>query len=335
MTRNKIVITGAAGFIGSRLAIDFKKSGQEVVLVDKLSHFKTRPQISEVYESVKNTEKIDRDEFKIWLEDNQSLCKYIYHLGACTNTFEMNKEYLLEINTQYSKQLWKIATEYEIPFFYASSAAIYGSGEKGYDDSVSPDVFKPLNPYGLSKQLFDCWVSNRSEKEKPPIWAGFRFFNVYGFGEKHKGKMSSVFRHAFEQIKETGKVKLFRSHKNGIEDGFQKRDFILVDDIVTLLIGLTVQKLPNDIYNLGTGKAKTFIELADSVFHAMEKKKNIEFIDTPIEIRENYQYFTQAKIEKLRNSGFKNQFTSLEKGSEIYWERIKNNLLVPPLTHKG
>ena len=335
MTRNKIIITGAAGFIGSRLATEFIKSKKEVILVDKLSHFETRPQISRIYQGTEQTKRIDREDFEIWLKDNQSLCKYIFHLGACTNTYEMNKEYLLQMNTQYSKNLWKIATEYKIPFFYASSAALYGNGEKGYDDDISPDFFKPLNPYGLSKQLFDSWVLGKKEENNPSIWAGFRFFNVYGYGEKHKGKMSSVLGHAFQQINDSGKVKLFRSHKKEIKDGLQKRDFILVDDIIALLYGLTVKTLPNGIYNLGTGTAKSFIELADSVFHAMGKKKNIEFIDTPLAIRKNYQYFTQANVEKLRNAGFENQFTSLERGSEIYWKRIKNEMSFSPLKQRG
>ena len=176
---------------------------------------------------------------------------------------------------------------------------------------------------------------DKKEENNPPVWAGFRFFNVYGYGEKHKGKMASVLGHAFKQINDSGKVKLFRSHKNEIKDGFQKRDFILVDDIITLLFGLTIKTLPNGIYNLGTGIAKSFIELADSVFHAMGEKKNIEFIDTPLEIRNNYQYFTQANIEKLRAAGFANQFTSLERGSEIYWERIKDEMSLSPLKRRG
>ncbi|MED5579560.1 MAG: ADP-glyceromanno-heptose 6-epimerase [Nitrospinota bacterium] len=330
MKRNKIVITGAAGFIGSRLAIEFIKSKQDIVLVDKLSHFETRPQISQIYEGKEQINKIDREDFQIWLQENQSSCKHIFHLGACTNTYEMDKDYLSKRNTEYSKNLWKIASKHEIPFFYASSAAIYGNGEKGYDDRTSLNNFTPLNPYGLSKLLFDSWVLERNRENRPPIWAGFRFFNVYGYGEKHKGKMSSVFGHAFQQINESGKVKLFRSHKNGIEDGLQKRDFILVDDIVTLLFGLTINPLPNGVYNLGTGNAKSFIELAESVFHAMGKNKNIEFIDTPLEIRENYQYFTQANIEKLRSTGFVKEFTSLEKGSEIYWGKIKNEMSLSP-----
>tara|TARA_B100000029_G_scaffold299458_1_gene292373 strand:- start:20776 stop:21783 length:1008 start_codon:yes stop_codon:yes gene_type:complete len=335
MKRNKIVITGAAGFIGSRLAKEFIKSGQEVVLVDKLSHFETRSQISRIYQDTENTNRIDRKDFNFWLVENQSSCKYIFHLGACTNTYEMNKEYLLEMNTHYSMNLWKIAAQNKIPFIYASSAAIYGNGEEGYDDRISPNVFKPLNPYGLSKQLFDNWVLNHSEADRPPIWAGFRFFNVYGFGEKHKGKMSSVFRHAFDQIYESGKLKLFRSHRFDIEDGLQKRDFILVDDIISLLLGLTIKSIPNGIYNLGTGHAKSFIELANSVFRVMGKKKNIEFIDTPLEIRKNYQYFTEANMEKLRSVGFKNEFTSLEKGSEIYWNKAENEFSLSPITQRG
>ena len=335
MKRNKIVITGAAGFIGSRLATEFIRLRQEVVLVDKLSHFQTRSQISEIYQGEEKTKKVDRKDLELWLKENQSSCKYIFHLGACTNTYEMNKEYLHQMNTQYSMNLWKIATQNKIPFFYASSAAIYGNGENGYDDKIHPSVFKPLNPYGLSKQLFDNWILKNCETDNPPIWAGFRFFNVYGFGEKHKSKMSSVFLHAFDQINKSGKLKLFRSHRNGIEDGFQKRDFILVDDIISLLVGLTVKKIPNGIYNLGTGNAKTFLELADSVFRVMGKEKNIEFIDTPLEIRENYQYFTQAKMEKLRSAGFKNEFTSLEKGSEIYWNKAKNKISLSPTTQRG
>ena len=243
----------------------------------------------------------------------------IIHLGACTDTTEMRVDFLTDVNLEYTKALWKIATEYKIPFVYASSAATYGSGELGYDDDESKmPQLKPLNPYGDSKLQFDLWALKEEQKgETPPSWSGFKFFNVYGFGERHKIKMASVVFQGFEQIREHGKLQLFKSHRAGIADGEQKRDFVYVGDVVDVLLFAIKGALKRGIYNLGSGKARSFLDLAKATFKALGKEPHIAFIDTPIEIRDRYQYFTEANMQKLRKAGYTREFTSLEEGVKL------------------
>ena len=220
------------------------------------------------------------------------------------------------------KTVWNVCAEFGIPLVYASSAATYGDGQLGYDDkhSLIPEL-KPLNPYGISKNEFDKWVLQ--QEKTPSFWAGLKFFNVYGPNEYHKGRMASVIYHAFNQIRETGKLKLFRSHRKDIPDGGQSRDFIYVNDVTDVMLYLLHNRKNSGIYNLGTGKAKTFIELASHIFNALKMAQNIEFIDTPKDIREKYQYFTEAKMSKLRDAGYKKEFTSLDEGISDYWEQYK------------
>jgi ADP-L-glycero-D-manno-heptose 6-epimerase len=232
----------------------------------------------------------------------------------------MNRALLKEANLDYSKALWSYATEHRIPFVYASSAATYGDGAEGYDDNESliPRL-RPLNPYGESKQQFDLWaLAEERAGRTPPAWSGFKFFNVYGFGERHKGKMASVVLHAYDQIESKGRVRLFKSHKAGIADGHQKRDFIFVGDVVEVLHFACEKPTRRGIYNLGTGEARTFLDLARAVFHEMGKPEQIDFIDTPVEIRDRYQYFTQARMDRLRSLGYAAPFTALEKGVSLY-----------------
>jgi ADP-L-glycero-D-manno-heptose 6-epimerase len=249
----------------------------------------------------------------------------IVHLGACTDTREQNIEYLARVNIRASQDLWRYATEARVPFIYASSAATYGGGERGYDDdeTLIPSL-TPLNPYGDSKQQFDLWALDQERRgEHPPAWCGLKFFNVYGFGERHKGPMASVVLHAYDQIEATGQVRLFKSHRPGVADGHQSRDFILVDDVVDVLVWLVAQPVARGIYNLGTGRARTFLDLAKAVFGALGRPDRIEFIDTPQDVRRHYQYFTEARMSRLRSAGYVRPFTTLEEGVASYVRRLR------------
>jgi len=232
------------------------------------------------------------------------------------------------LNLNYTIHVWNACVAYGIPLIYASSAATYGLGEKGYDDNhaIIPEL-KPLNPYGESKNEFDKWALQ--QKKQPVFWAGLKFFNVYGPNEYHKGRMASVILHSFHQINETGKVKLFRSHHPDFEDGKQLRDFVYVKDVIDVIFFLMNHSVNSGIYNLGTGKARSFLDLATATFHAMEKPVDIQFIDTPVDIRDKYQYFTEAKMDKLRNAGYAAEFTSLENGISDYVRQylLKNAFL--------
>jgi len=309
-----IVVTGAAGFIGSVLVSRLNKENfKDIVLVDDF----TKTEKLSNLENKKFTAKIQRNEFFNWLKDNHKFVQIVFHIGARTDTTEFNKTIFDELNFNYTKNIWKSCVEYGLPLIYASSAATYGNGEYGYndDENIIPKL-KPLNPYGESKNNFDIWALQ--QKDKPYFWAGLKFFNVFGPNEYHKGRMASVIFHSFNQIKTTGKINLFRSHKKGYNDGEQKRDFIYVKDVVNVLYFLMNDRKNSGIYNLGTGIARTFIDLANSTFLAMNIKPNIEFIDTPIDIRDKYQYFTEAKMEKLKSIGYNIPFASLEDAINDY-----------------
>ncbi|OQA00340.1 MAG: ADP-L-glycero-D-manno-heptose-6-epimerase [Bacteroidetes bacterium ADurb.Bin408] len=309
-----IVITGAAGFIGSCLVRKFNKLGvNELVLVDDFSNETKNKNLA--FKTF--NKKIDRTEFFDWLGLHFKKIKMIYHLGARTDTTEFNMEILNTLNFEYSKKIWQACAKYNIPLVYASSAATYGSGEMGYDDNheIIPSL-KPLNPYGVSKNEFDKWIL--LQDKKPPFWAGLKFFNVYGPNEYHKGRMASVIFHSFRQISEKGYINLFRSHNPAYEDGKQLRDFIYVKDVVKVCLFFLRHKKHSAIYNLGTGQARTFLDLAQATFNAMGIKPDIRFIDTPLDIRDKYQYFTEAKMTKLKNIGYYKPFYSLENGVEDY-----------------
>ena len=309
-----IVITGAAGFIASNVAELLNQNGfNDLVLVDDFS----KPEKRRNYERLSFAELIDRDHFFDWLDKNHNNVDFIIHLGARTDTTEFDYQVFQKLNVDYTINLWKCCTKHQIPLIYASSAATYGMGELGYDDrhDIVP-LLKPLNPYGQSKNEIDKYIL--SQKEQPPFWAGLKFFNVYGPNEFHKGKMASVILHAFRQIRETGKVKLFRSHNPNYRDGQQLRDFVYVKDVAKVILWLMEHHPKNGLYNVGTGKARSFLDLADNTFKAMGLKTNIEFIDTPMEIRDKYQYFTEANMSKLRAIGYDAPFTILEDGVKDY-----------------
>lgn len=288
-----IVVTGAAGFIASYFVKKLNQEGyQDIVLVDDFSvNAKKRN-----WESLNYSQKVDRKLLFSWIEQNENQIQFIFHLGARTDTTEFDLGILNELNLNYSKQLWRLCVRYALPFIYASSAATYGKGEHGYDDNHHVvNKLVPLNPYGVSKNDFDKWVI--AEKKQPFYWAGLKFFNVYGPHESHKGRMASVVWHTFNQVTQTGMMKLFRSHNENYKDGEQLRDFIYVKDVADVLYFLMHHRKDSGLYNLGTGQARTFVDLATAAFVAMGKEPTISFIDIPKDIREKYQYFTVLLLD--------------------------------------
>jgi len=314
-----IVVTGAAGFIASYLVGHLNSLGfNDLILVDDFS----RPDKEANTATKIFSEKIDRSEFPNWLASTTEKIDIVFHLGARTDTTEMSVEIFNKLNLHYSQEIWGICTNKQIPLVYASSAATYGLGEFGYnDDHAIITRLKPLNPYGESKNDFDSWVLEQTST--PPFWAGLKFFNVYGPNEYHKGRMASVIFHSFNQIKSNGQMKLFRSHNPNYTDGGQLRDFVYVKDVASVCEYLMTEKPNSGIYNLGSGKARTFLDLVSLTFKALQLEPLIDFIDTPLDIRDKYQYFTEANMHKLINSGYKKQFYTLEEGVEDY---VKNYL---------
>jgi len=314
-----IIVTGAAGFIGSGLISRLNQDGfKNIIAVDDFSKIEK----AENLEGKILKEKVERDELFQWLDQNNRDVEFIFHIGARTDTTEFDKEIFDKLNVNYSKEIWNRCVSYQIPLVYASSAATYGLGEHGYDDNEALlSELKPLNPYGDSKNEFDIWALQ--QEKKPFFWAGLKFFNVYGPNEYHKGRMASVIFHAFNQIKATDKMKLFRSHNANFKDGEQMRDFIYVKDLIDVCIFLMHHRKNSGIYNLGSGQARTFKDLVTNTFIAMDKTPDISYVDTPVDIRDKYQYFTQANMSKLRSIGFTKPFTTLEDGVYDY---VKNYL---------
>ncbi len=319
-----LIVTGAAGFIGSCLVRRLNDAGyKDILVVDEFS----RPDKMRNLEGKKIWGQVHRNEFVHWLEQHHADVDAVFHIGARTDTTELSTAIFDELNLDYSKALWTICSSYQIPFFYASSAATYGLGELGYsDDHALIPQLKPLNPYGQSKQDFDVWLLERQEGAP---WAGFKFFNVYGPNEYHKGRMASVIFHTARQIKATGGMKLFRSHRPDYKDGEQSRDFIYIKDVVDVLLHFLEKRPPSAIYNLGTGKARTFLDLATGTFHSLGLEPNISFIDTPADIRNTYQYYTQADMAKLRDlAGYSAPFYSLEDGIDDYVKKYLKEEIV-------
>lgn len=309
-----IIITGAAGFIGSNLVSKLNNEGFfDLILVDDFSN----PQKNINLDNKRFTAKVHRDEFIDWIDSNHRLIQFIFHIGARTDTAEFDKSVFDRLNLNYTQNVWLKCVEYGLPMVYASSAATYGMGELGYIDNhdVIPSL-KPLNPYGESKNDFDKWAL--LQERKPYFWAGLKFFNVYGPNEYHKSRMASVVYHSFNQIKATQGMKLFRSHNPNYQDGQQMRDFVFVKDVVDVLYFLMHHRKDSGIYNLGSGTARSFLDLTKSVFKALNIKENISFIDTPEDIRDKYQYYTQADMSKLRSIGYSTEFSTLENGVDDY-----------------
>ena len=315
-----IIVTGAAGFIGSCLVSKLNSLGKtNLVVVDDFSFDEKNKNL----EGKQFVKQIERTLFIEWLETNADEITEVYHIGARTDTAEFDLAIFEKLNLDYSKRLWNICAKYKIPFIYASSAATYGMGEFGFEDSHElVEKLIPLNPYGDSKNDFDKWVLK--QKNQPPFWAGFKFFNVYGPNEFHKGRMASVIFHAVQQIHAAGGMKLFRSHHADYKDGEQLRDFVYVKDVAEVLTFIMRNQKLNGIFNLGSGTARTFNDLVKATFSAMDLPNNISYIDAPEDIREKYQYFTEANMQKLKAVGYKKSFTTLEIGVKDY---VQNYLL--------
>jgi ADP-L-glycero-D-manno-heptose 6-epimerase len=320
-----IIITGGAGMIGSIIAwhLNTKLGRNDLVIVDHITHeAQWQNLVHRQY-----VEYLDKDQLFDYLDANDEV-EAVIHMGAISATTETNFNKLVEANIHYSQDLWSWCAEQQVPFLYASSAATYGDGSAGYDDA-SIKSLRPLNGYGYSKHFFDQWVLKQTPENSPPNWAGFKFFNVYGPNEYHKERMASVAFHTFNQFYETGSMKLFKGTKTGIKDGEQQRDFVYVKDCAAIIAHFLTaahgkKPAPNGIYNIGTGQARSFKDLATAVMTSMSKTPNIQYIDMPEDLRGKYQYFTQAPMEKLRAAGYKVAMTTLEDGVKDY---VQNYLM--------
>jgi len=324
-----IIVTGAAGFIGSCMVEYLNRHGySNIIIADDFTRERKKPN----YIVKKIIACVERDKLFEWLRSFPQKIDFVFHLGARTDTTEFDYSIHEKLNVEYSKRIWNYCTQKNVPLVYASSAATYGNGELGYkDDHDIVEHLQPLNPYGVSKNEFDKWALQQARDMQPPFWAGLKFFNVYGPNEYHKERMASVIFHSFNQIKNTGKVKLFHSHNPAYKDGEQLRDFIYVQDVIKIMYWMmevvtreSANSLTNGIYNVGTGKARTFKDLVTAIFESMDLKPEIEYIDTPPDIRDKYQYFTEADMHKLRDAGYGEKFFSLENGVSEY---VKNFLL--------
>ncbi|MFN8248248.1 MAG: ADP-glyceromanno-heptose 6-epimerase [Ferruginibacter sp.] len=321
MNKNaNIIITGAAGFIGSCLVSFLNEKGYEnLILVDEFDD--EEKELNLLHKNY--LARVERENFFEWVSKEKPNVDFVFHLGARTDTTEFDYAVHQHLNVDYSQSMWNYCTINNIPLVYASSAATYGDGQLGYnDDHDIIEQLKPLNPYGISKNEFDKWVLH--QEVHPPFWAGLKFFNVYGPNEYHKKRMASVIFHSYNQVQKDGFVKLFKSHKEGFKDGEQLRDFIYVKDLLKVFYWLmTAQGIPSAIYNLGTGKARSFTDLVNATYTALGMKPDIRFIDMPEDIRDKYQYFTEANMKKLALAGYTASFYSLEEGVGDY---VKNYL---------
>lgn len=332
--QSKIVVTGAAGFIGSCMVGFLNEQGYEnLILVDEFPALSAGRDDDEKELNLhlkKYLVRVERENFFEWLNIEEPDVKFVFHLGARTDTAEFDYSVHQHLNVDYSQSIWNYCTKHSIPLVYASSAATYGSGEFGYDDDHETiEKLQPLNPYGISKNEFDKWALKQSQlgSGQPPFWAGLKFFNVYGPNEYHKARMASMVFHGFHQIKQNGFVKLFRSHKNGFKDGEQLRDFIYVKDVIRMCYWFMEGQssmangqwsIPSGIYNIGTGRARSFKDLIKAIFMALDSKTEIKYVDMPEDIRDKYQYFTQARMEKIIKAGYNFPLYTLEEGVSDY-----------------
>lgn len=320
--QSTIIVTGAAGFIGSCMVQYLNEQGFiNLILVDDFGVEEKRVN----WQHKHFAHVVERYNLFDWLALYDEKVDFIFHLGARTDTAEFDYSIHQALNVDFSEDIWKYCTTHQVPLVYASSAATYGDGDLGYkDDHEIINQLHPLNPYGVSKNEFDKWVLEQIETndnpKEPPFWAGLKFFNVYGPNEYHKGRMASVIWQSFNQIKKNGLVNLFRSHRPAFEDGEQLRDFIYVKDVIKVMYWLMENEAtaPSAIYNLGTGTARSFYDLAVATFHGLNLEPNIAFVDMPADIRDKYQYFTEADMQKLKDAGYEASFYSLEEGVDDY-----------------
>ena len=309
-----IIVTGALGFIGSALIGELLRNGYgQIVAVDDFNKTEKLPNLED-----KNIlHRISRTEFLEWVPKHARDIQFIFHIGARTKTNEFDLQVLQDLNVNYTKELWRMCTQYSIPFIYASSAATYGNGDNGFDDDPQKRTsLQPMNPYGNSKQEVDLWISEQTHT--PPFWAGFKFFNVFGANEYHKDRMASVVFHAFHQIKESGRMRLFKSYRSDYENGAQRRDFVYIKDVLQVLMHFMENRKNSGIYNLGSGHSHTFLQLAQGVFKALNAPEAIDFIEMPEDIRDNYQYYTQASMQRIKEAGYTHDFWNFEEAITDY-----------------
>lgn len=320
-SNSAIIVTGAAGFIGSCMVQYLNEKGcTNLILVDDFDVADKRSN----WEVKKYAELVQRDTLFSWLENYSGQIAAVIHLGARTDTTEFDYSVHQKLNVDYSEAVWAYCTKKQVPLIYASSAATYGAGELGYNDNHEVvEALKPLNPYGISKNEFDKWVLKQDAQ--PPGWTGLKFFNIYGPNEYHKARMASVIWHSFNQINKDGVVSLFKSHRDDFEDGQQLRDFVYVKDLLKVMHWMMVSMVDgawpatqNGLYNLGTGKARSFYDLVAATFNGLDKETAVQFIDMPIDIRDKYQYFTEANMQKLHAAGYNDKFYTLEEGVDDY-----------------
>lgn len=317
-----IIVTGGAGFIGSCIIRTLNDLGMEdIIVVDNIG-------TTEKWMNLRNKkylEYINRDDFLDRLPEFGGV-SHVIHMGACSSTTERDFDFLNQNNLNFTKRMWEFCTKNKTSFIYASSAATYGDGSNGFDDEKDIDALMPLNAYGYSKQLFDLWAKKEinNKADLPRQYVGLKFFNVYGPNEYFKNSMASVIMHTYDTIKKTGRMGLFKSYKDGYEDGKQLRDFIYVKDICDVIVYMMHNEHINGLFNLGTGKARSFWDLATATFNAMDIEPQIDFVEMPEELREKYQYFTEASMNKLCKAGYNKEFYTLEDGCADY---VKNYLM--------
>ncbi|MDA1324083.1 MAG: ADP-glyceromanno-heptose 6-epimerase [Proteobacteria bacterium] len=313
-----ILVTGGAGFIGSNLVAGLEaREANDIVVCDRLG-------TDEKWRNIAKrdlSDLITPEDLPGFVESNSSRLDAVFHLGAISATTETDADLIIENNFRLSRDLWILCARLRIPLIYASSAATYGDGRQGFDDDGSRQALSqlaPLNAYGWSKHLFDRWIARHLNEQQPPHWAGLKFFNVYGPNEYHKEGQISVALKNFREVSDGGAAVLFRSHHPDYKDGGQMRDFIWVDDCVNIMIWLMENPTVSGLFNVGTGKAQSFGDLAQAVFKALNQQPEIRYIDTPLPIRDKYQYFTEAKMTRLRQAGYSKSFTGLEQGIARY-----------------
>jgi ADP-L-glycero-D-manno-heptose 6-epimerase len=317
-----ILVTGGAGFIGSNVVAALGEAGERVAVCDRLRQGEKWRNLGKA----PLQELLAPESLESWLAAHPGAIDAIVHLGAITSTTASDADLIVEVNFRLSQSLWRWCAAHGKRFIYASSAATYGGGEQGFDDDPSPAALarlRPLNPYGWSKHLFDRWVVQclADGGPAPPCWAGLKFFNVYGPNEYHKGSMRSVVAHKYPQAAAGQPVTLFRSHREDVPDGRQKRDFVYVRDCAEVILWLLAHPQASGLFNLGTGQARSFEELARALCAALGQPARVEYVDTPAALRAHYQYFTEARLERLRRAGYTRPFTSLEEGVREYVQR--------------
>lgn len=328
---NMIILTGANGFIGSNAVAALVARGVGVVAVDDYPAIRGRGAVDRPFEGVRYADEgsvaafVDMEDLPGWLQDQRGHIAGVVHLGACSDTTVTDRDYVMRVNTEYTRTLWQWCADAGVPFVYASSAATYGDGSQGFDDEADPKRYQPLNLYGESKHLFDLWALEQTHT--PPRWAGLKYFNIYGPNESHKGRMASMAYHWFHQIRNTGKARLFKSYRPDYPDGGQQRDFCYVCDAVEATLNLltlpVTDAAPNGLYNIGTGEPRTFADLARAVFAALKMEPVLEFIEMPADLRNQYQYYTAATTAKRQRAQLvQRPFVSIEEGVADYVDRM-------------